>query len=144
MRSFAATILSALALLACGACAASADLPPVHDFTLAYKRTGGIAASTQTLAVRPGRLATATTAGAPGSGHRAEFRLAIPSVRSLQRGLSRAHLGSIPGAGPGGCADCFAYDLRYRGHHVALEEIDVPPRLRTVFDEIDSIIATHG
>jgi hypothetical protein len=143
MRSLVATILSALALLACGGSAAAAELPPVHDFTLAYKRTGGIAASTQTLAVRAGRLAIVTTEGAPGSGHRAEFRLAIPSVRSLQRGLSQAHLGSIAD-GPGGCADCFLYDLRYRGHHVALEEVDIPPRLRRVFDEIDSIIAAHG
>ncbi|HVX32629.1 MAG TPA: hypothetical protein VHA80_05750 [Solirubrobacterales bacterium] len=144
MRSIAATILSALALLACGASAASADLPPVHDFTLAYKRTGGIAASTQTLVVRPGRFATATTEGASGSGHRAEFRLAVRSVRSLQRSLAQAHLGSIPGPGPGGCADCFLYDLRYQGHHIALEEVDVPPRLRKVLAEIDAIIAAHG
>ena len=144
MRSFAATILAALALLACGASMASAELPPVDDFTLAYQRSGGIAASTQTLAVRAGRHATVTTKGAPGSGHRSEFRLAVGTVRSLQRALSQARLGSIPGPGPGGCADCFLYDLRYRGHHVALEEIDVPPRLRRVFDQLDSIIAAHG
>ena len=144
MRTFAATIIAALALALGGATTASAEPVSVHDFTLAYKRSGGIAASTRTLAVRPGRLATVTTRGAPGSGHRSEFRLAVENVRSLQRSLAAAHLGSIPGPGPGGCSDCFLYDLRYQGHHVALEEIDVPARLSKVFAQIDAIIDAHS
>jgi hypothetical protein len=116
----------------------------VHDFKLAYQRTGGIASSTRTLAVRPGRLATATTSGTSAGPKRTEFRLAVRSVLSLQRGLAQARLGSIPPPGPGGCADCYAYDLRYQGHHIELEEVDVPPRLRKVFDEIDSIIDAQG
>ncbi|MBS1893755.1 MAG: hypothetical protein JST59_20840 [Actinobacteria bacterium] len=144
MRTFAATMISALALALGGATAASADLPPVHDFTLAYKRTGGVAASTQTLAVRAGRRATVATGGTSAGRHRTEFRLAVSDVRSLQKGLSQARLDTIPAPGPGGCADCFLYDLRYQGHHIALEEVDVPARLRMVFDEIDAIIAAHG
>jgi len=143
MRFLAATILCALALVGCGATAASAEPASVHDFTLAYKRTGGIAASTQTLAVRPGRFATATTSGTSAGRNRSEFRLAIGTVRSLQRRLSQARLDSIPPPGPGGCADCFAYDLRYEGHHIELEEVDVHARLRKVFDEIDAIIAAQ-
>ncbi|HKZ12224.1 MAG TPA: hypothetical protein VJL81_00120 [Solirubrobacterales bacterium] len=145
MRLLVPTTLCALALLGCGsATAASAAATTVHDFRLAYKRTGGVASSTQTLAVRPGRRATATTSGTPTGRTRTEFRLDIRRVRSLQRSLSQADLDSIPPAGPSGCADCYAYDLRYDGHHLELEEVDVPPRLRAVFDEIDAIIVAHA
>ncbi|HXF32315.1 MAG TPA: hypothetical protein VN522_12415 [Solirubrobacterales bacterium] len=143
MRLVLASIFSALALLGGGAAVAVADSTPVEDFTLAYKRTGGIAASTQTLAVRPGRLATATGSGTSAGRKRSEFPLTVRRVRSLQRSLSRADLGSIPPAGPGGCADCYVYDLRYEGHHLELEEVDVPARLRAVFATLDAIIATH-
>jgi len=144
MRLAVVTVISALALIGCGgASAASAEPTSVHDFTLAYKRTGGVAASTQTLAVRAGRVATATTRGTSEGRTRTEFPIAVSSVRALQRSLDRADLDSIPPPGPGGCADCFVYDLRYQGHHIALEEVDVPPRLRAVFDRIDAIIAAH-
>jgi hypothetical protein len=144
VRFLVATMLCLAAFGAGAAGAASAKPEPVHDFRLSYQRTGGIAASMQTLAVRPGRFATATTSGTSAGRKRSEFRLAIGSVRSLQRGLSQARLDSIPPPGPGGCADCFAYDLRYQGHHIELEEVDVPARLRKVFDQIDSIIAAQG
>jgi len=143
MRFLVAPILCALALVGCGTTAASAEPTSVHDFTLAYKRTGGVASSTQTLAVRPGRLATATTSGTSEGPKRTEFPLAVRRVRSLQRSLARADLDSIPAPGPGGCADCYAYDLRYQGHHIELEEVDVPPRLRAVFDQIDALIAAR-
>ena len=144
MRLVLATVFSGLALLGGGAAAAAAaDSTAVEDFTLAYKRTGGIASSTQTLAVRPGRAATATGSGTSAGRKRSEFPLTVRRVHSLQRILSRAALDSIPPAGPGGCADCYAYDLRYEGHHVELEEVDVPPRLRAVFDQLDAIIAAH-
>jgi len=126
-----------------GAVAAAADSTSVEDFTLAYKRTGGIAASTQTLAVRSGRLATATGSGTSAGRKRSEFPLTVRRVRALQRSLARADLDSIPPAGPSGCADCYAYDLKYEGRHLQLEEVDVPPRLRAVFDQLDAIIATH-
>jgi hypothetical protein len=144
MRLVLAAVLCALALLGCGGAAAAVAAPaPVQDFKLAYQRTGGVASSTQTLAVRPGRLATATTGGSSAGRTRTEFRLGIRRVRALQRGLERARLDSIPPAGPSGCADCYAYDLRYEGHHVELDEVDVPPRLRAVFDQIDAIIAAR-
>ena len=144
MRLVLATVFSGLALLGGGAAAAAAaDSTAVEDFTLAYKRTGGIASSTQTLAVRPGRAATATGSGTSAGRKRSEFPLTVRRVHSLQRILSRAELDSIPPAGPGGCADCYAYDLRYEGHQVELEEVDVPPRLRAVFDQLDAIIAAH-
>jgi hypothetical protein len=144
MRLVLTTVFSALALLGIGGAAvAAADSTSAEDFKLAYKRTGGIASSTQTLAVRPGRSATATGSGTSAGPKRSEFPLTVRRVRSLQRSLSRADLGSIPPAGPGGCADCYVYDLKYDGHHLELEEVDVPPRLRAVFDALDAIIAAH-
>jgi hypothetical protein len=144
MRSAVAISLCALAVIGCGgATAASAEPAAVNDFTLAYQRTGGIASSTQTLAVRPRRLATATSSGTSAGRKRSEFPLAIRTARSLQQGFARANLDSIPPPGPGGCADCYAYDLRYDGHHIELEEVDVPPRLRAVFDQIDALISAH-
>jgi hypothetical protein len=144
MRLVLASIFSALALLGSGGAAvAAADSTSVDDFTLAYKRTGGVASSTQTLAVRSGRHATATGSGTSEGRTRSEFPLTARRVRSLQRSLSRADLDSIPPAGPSGCADCYAYDLKYEGHHLELEEVDVPPRLRAVFEQLDAIIAAH-
>lgn len=144
MRLVLASIFSALALLGSGgATVAAAASTSVDDFTLAYKRTGGVAASTQTLAVRAGRRATATSSGTSAGRARSEFPLTGRRIRALQRILSRAELDSIPPAGPGGCADCYVYDLKYEGHHIELEEVDVPPRLRVVFDQLDAIIAGH-
>jgi hypothetical protein len=144
MRLVLASVFSALALLgAGGAAVAAADSTSVDDFTLAYKRSGGVAASTQTLAVRSGGHATATSSGTSEGRARSEFPLTARRVRTLQRSLARADLGSIPPAGPGGCADCYVYDLKYEGHNLELEEVDVPPRLRAVFDQLDAIIAAH-
>jgi hypothetical protein len=144
MRLVPLTFLCALALVGLGGGAAAAAEPSsVGEFKLAYKRTGGVAGSTQTLAVRPGRKATATAGAIPSERTRAEFRLTARRIRSLQGALARADIGSIPPPGPSGCADCFLYDLRYEGHHVELEEVDVPERLRPVFDQLDAIIAAH-
>ena len=125
-----------------GAAVAAADSTSVEDFTLAYKRTGG-SPRARRRSRSAGRAATATGSGTSAGRKRSEFPLTARRVRSLQRSLSRADLGSIPPAGPGGCADCYVYDLKYEGHHLELEEVDVPPRLRAVFDALDAIIATH-
>jgi hypothetical protein len=144
MRLVLTSIFSALALLGLGGTTVAAAEPTsVNDFKLAYQRSGGVAASTQTLAVRPGRRATATSSGTSEGRTRTEFPLTARRIRSLQRSLDRAELDSIPAPGPGGCADCYAYDLRYEGHHIELEEVDVPARLRAVFDTLDAMIAAH-
>jgi hypothetical protein len=147
MRRLVPTIFCALALLGLGGeavAATAADTAPVGEFRLAYKRSGGIAGSTQTLAVRPGRRATATTDTGPTERTRVEFRLSPRRVRALQQVLAKADIGSIPPPGPSGCADCFLYDLRYDGHHIEMEEVDVPPRLAPVFAQLDAIIAAHA
>jgi hypothetical protein len=144
MRLVLASVFCALALSGFGVTpATAADPASVEAFKLAYQRSGGVAASTQTLAVRSGRHATATSSGTSAGRTRSEFPLTGRRIRSLQRSLSRADLDSIPPPGPGGCADCYVYDLKYEGHHLELEEVDVPPRLRAVFDTLDAMIATH-
>jgi len=143
MRFLAATILGLMAFAAGAAGAtAAAQLPPAGDFALVYERSGGLAASTQSLRVTPGGFAVAESSGTRAGEQRAKFRLGGRRIRSLQRGLLRADLGSIHER-QGGCADCYVYSITYEGVSLELEETEVPPRLRTVFDEIEAIITAH-
>jgi hypothetical protein len=141
MRLVLATIVCGLAL-ATGAAAATAPLPPVKDFALTYERGGGFAPAPTGLTVTPGGHAVATTTGTRAGERKVKFQLGARRIRSLQRGLRRADLGSIQ-PGKGGCADCFIYSLAYEGDFVELEETDVPPRLGEVIDAIEAIISAH-
>jgi hypothetical protein len=142
MRALVASVLCLVALAAGVGEASAAPLPPVHDFALTYERSGGFAPSIQSLRVTPGRLATARSDGTRAGEQRASFRLGARRIRSLQRDLRAAHLGSIP-KGQGGCADCFLYSIAYEGARLELEEVDVPPRLARVFGEIEAVITAH-
>jgi hypothetical protein len=142
VRSFVVSIFCLVALAAGVGEAAAAPLPPVHDFALSYERGGGLAPSTQSLRVRPGGRAVAESSGGRAGERRVSFHLGARRIRSLQQGLRRAHLGSIP-PGKGGCADCFLYSITYGGMTVVLEEVDVPPRLAAVFGQIEAIISSH-
>jgi hypothetical protein len=124
------------------ATSATAELPRVRDFALVYERGGGLAASTQSLRVSPGGLAIAESSGTRAGERRVKFHLGGRRIRSLQRDLSSADLGSIPER-QGGCADCYVYSITYEGASLELEETEVPARLRTVFGEIEAIITAH-
>jgi hypothetical protein len=146
MRLRAMTILGllviALGCVGATATAATAPLPPARAFALVYERSGGLAASTQSLRVSPGGNAIAESSGTRAGAGEAKFHLGGRRIRSLQRGLLRADIGSIPGR-QGGCADCYIYAITYEGDSLELEETEVPPRLRAVFDAIDAIITAH-
>jgi hypothetical protein len=145
MRLRAVTILGLLALALGGgavATAATAPLPRARDFALFFERSGGLAASTQSLRVTPGGNATAESSGTRAGAGEAKFHLGGRRIRSLQRGLRRADIGSIPGR-MGGCADCYIYSLVYEGTSLSLEETEVPPLLETVFRELEAIITAH-
>jgi hypothetical protein len=144
MRLLVATILCGMATAACGASAApaTAPLPPTHDFALVYERSGGLAASTESLRVAPGGSAVAATSGTRAGERRVRFQLGERRIRALQRGLRRADLGSISER-QGGCADCYIYSITYEGISLELEETEVPPRLRAVFGQIETIVSTH-
>jgi hypothetical protein len=146
MRFLAATILCLMALAMSAAApaapAATTELPPARDFALSFERSGGLAASTQSLRVTPGGFAVTETSGTRAGERRVKFRLGGRRIRSLQRGLQRADIGSIPRR-MGGCADCYLYSLEYEGTSLLLEETEVPPRLGSVFAEIETVISAH-
>ncbi len=146
MRLAGATIACLVALAACpvaGGPAAAERLPPPYSFTLVYEREGGFAPSPQGLVVAPGGFATADGTETRGGKRHAEFRLSDRRIRSLQRGLRRAHLRSIPKHGIRNCADCYVYDIYYEGSHVKLDQPEVPPRLLEVIEQIEAIISAH-
>ena len=143
MRLVLASICCALALVAGGvAAAAPAPLPPAKDFALTFERGGGFAPAPTSLTVSPGGSAVATTTGTRAGERKVRFQLGPRRIRSLQRSLRRADLGSID-AGKGGCADCFVYSITYEGDSVELEEVDVPTRLEGAIEEIETVIANH-
>ena len=144
MRLVAATIGCVMAFtLSGGAAAATAPLPPTDEFILVYGRSGGFAPGTQSLTVAPGGFAIADSTGTPAGDRHAEFHLGDHRIRSLQRGLRRADLGSIPSRDPGSCADCYVYSIFYEGDYLKLDESVVPRRLNGVIDQIEAIIAAH-
>jgi hypothetical protein len=143
MRLVVATITCAVALVAGGvAAAATAALPPAKDFALTYERGGGFAPAPVSLTVTPGGRAVATTTGTRAGERQLKFHLGPRRIRSLQRSLRRADLGSIH-AGKGGCADCFIYSITYEGDLVEIEESDVPARLQGAIAEIETVISSH-
>ena len=143
-----ALVLACLTALGGGcereAVAAPAPLPPPGSFAIFYQRSGGIAASTSTLIVRPGRHAVAATSGTRAGENRVEFRIGKRRVQALQRGLRRAGFFAIEDPGESGCADCFEYEIRYRGHSVSVDQAEMPARLGPVVSELESIVTAHA
>ena len=124
--------------------AAAAPLPPPGSFAIFYQRSGGFAPSTSTLTVRPGRHAVAETSGSRAGENRVEFRIGKKRVLALERGLRRAGFASIADPGESGCADCFEYEIRYRGHSLAFDESQTPARLEAVIGELESVVTAHA
>src|SRR3954447_4078317 len=126
-----ALVLACLAALGGGcdggdATEARAPLPPPGSFAIFYERSGGFAPSTSRLIVRPGRQAVAESGGSRAGERRVAFRIGERRVLALERALRRAGFFSIEDPGASGCADCFEYEIRYRGHTVALDESQFP------------------
>ena len=146
MRLLAATLACTLALAtaAVASAAAPAPLPAPGSFAIFYERSGGFAPSTSTLIVRPGRHAVAATGGSRAGANRVEFRIGKRRVLALERGLRQAGFASIEDPGPSGCADCFEYEIRYRGHSLAIDESEMPSRLEPLIGELESIVTAHA
>jgi len=143
-----AIVLACLAVLGGGcdreARAAAAPLPPPGSFAIFYQRSGGFAPSTSTLIVRPGRQAIAAASGGRGGESRVEFTISRRKVLALERGLRRAGFFSIEDPGPSGCADCFEYEIRYRGHSVEVDEAEMPARLEPLIGELEAVVTAHA
>jgi hypothetical protein len=96
------------------------------------------------LIVHPGRRAVAATSGGRGEKSRVEFTISRRQVLALERGLRQAGFFAIGDPGPSGCADCFEYEIRYRGHSLAIDESQMPSRLEPVIGELESVVTAHG
>ncbi len=148
MRMLAAMIACLLALAAGAVVVAAApspapERPPAYDFQLIYSRSGGFAPSTRGLVVAPGQFAMVETTETDGDKRHTEFRLSGRRIHALERGLRRAHFGSLESPGPSGCADCFEYMLFYRQHSIKLDQSQMPRRLSAVIAQIEAIIDNH-
>ncbi len=147
MRLLGATIACTLAVASGAAAVATAPAAPrpsPGDFAIFYERSGGFAPSTSTLIVRPGRHAVAATSGSRAGERRVEFRIGRRQVLALQRGLRQAGFASIEDPGESGCADCFEYEIRYRGHRLSIDESEMPSRLEPVIGELEAIVTAHA
>ena len=118
-------------------------LPPVGAFAVSYQRSGGLAASSESLVVTRGGHAIAESSGTRAGDRHVEFRLGARRIRLLQRALDRADLGSIAQGPNGGCADCYLYSISYEGDRAEFDQSTIPPRLEIAISEIEAIIAAH-
>lgn len=113
-------------------------------FAIDYRRSGGLQPTFSSLRIRPGRHAVAT-AEHPRIGRRTvRFRVSQARIQSLRRGLRRARFGRLETADSAACPDCYAYEIERRGHRVALSEPDMPPRLRPLVSQLETVITTHA
>jgi len=143
MRKIAALIVCATALLGLGGTASGTPAAPPSPAgsRIVYKRSGGFTGGTESLVIRPGHNAVAIRTGTEVSYEKVSFPLSDERIRALKAGLHRAHFGSIEGQSSNTCADCYRYEICYRGHRVTLVAPEVRPRLAEVIDEFDTIIS---
>lgn len=118
------------------------------NFAISYMRNGGLLPNLRSLRVRPGRHATVKASGVgdhPSHVLTTRFRIGTAPVRRLRRALAHARFQAIEAPTPASpvCSDCYVYKIRYRGHSVALNEGQVPDRLRPVINRIEALIAAH-
>ena len=151
MKRF-ATALACLAVAA-GGSAAVAETPPdgdesrptVAEFAITYERSGGLSPMPYRLAIRPGRHGTLTTKGALDERSRTvRFRVGRRTVERLRGALEGAGFATVtPAPGPGACADCYFYSIRYEGDEVSFSEVERPRRLRATLALLDGLVALH-
>ena len=134
--------MTALCLLPPAACGARSEPPPtVSQFAISYERSGGLKADPRSLQIAPRRGATAR-----GSGNTVRFRVGVRKIKRLRRALESANFESVPVPVPhslGTCADCFYYDIAYRGHEVEFSQVDQPRRLDPVVNQLEALIEAH-
>ena len=123
--------MTALACLAasfgCGPGPAPEPIVPVESFKIAYERSGGLKPLPQSLVVRPGRRAVATTLGPNGTKRTARFRVSVLTVKTLRNALRGSRWDTLSTVtDPSGCADCYLYSITYQGHSVHLLQNQVP------------------
>jgi hypothetical protein len=132
------TALACLAM-ASPACGPPERPVPAADFAIVYERSGGFAPMPRKLVIRPVLLGTVTEVTAT-----RRFRVRPNTAEGLRRALARAGFAAIDSPSPDtGCADCFLYEIRYRGHEVRFDQVSVPRRLQPVLDRLEAIAEAH-
>jgi hypothetical protein len=118
----------------------------VESFAIAYKRSGGLKPSGRALTVRAGRRAAAARSEPDGMvGHylSTHFRIGFRPVKRLRAALERADFQAIAQPGPSTCADCYSYDMRYRGRELIFGDSTLPETLRPVVARLEALIEAH-
>jgi hypothetical protein len=128
--------------------AAHAAPRPASHFTISYERSGGLRADPRSLTVTPGRHAAAKgrrLPSRPDSVLTARFRIGVGQVKRLRAALERARFTAIRAPKPETvvCADCFSYEILYRGHDVTFSDATLPRRLRPVVNRLEALIEAH-
>ncbi len=145
---FLTTALACLAVYpGCGGPAVEAP-PSVAAFQLSYERSGGLKPDPRSLRIAPGRHATAQRPkfpSTPDSRSTIRFRVGVKEVKRLRNALERADFQAIPGPAPvpSNCADCYLYEIGYRGHTVSFDQASVPRGLEPVVDQVEALIEAH-
>jgi hypothetical protein len=138
-----ATALICTAIGCGGPPALHAAPKPASHFAIAFKRSGGLKASVETLVVRPGLRAFAT---APKGDHEASahFRMSARTAEELRKELAKARFTHIRSTSSSQtCADCYVYSIAYHGHTVHFPESSVPDGLGEVVDKLEAEVIAH-
>jgi hypothetical protein len=147
MGPLAAALICVAMTPGCGGPAVGAPPPSVAGFAISYERSGGLASMPRSLAVAPGRQATAKARVSLRTGGlvTTHFLIGVRQVKRLRAALERADFQAIPAPGPepGACADCYTYDIRYRGHELSFSEANLPETLRPVVGRLEALIEAH-
>jgi hypothetical protein len=116
---------------------------PASHFAIAFKRSGGLKATVETLVVHPGLRAYAT--GPKGDRQAAaHFRMKAQTAEELQRELTKAGFTHLSGsANPATCPDCYVYSITYHGHTVVFSDSKVPDGLMEVVDALEAEVIAH-
>ncbi len=137
------------ALISCAVASPGCEFPPettpdpvptVSQFTVDYHRSGGLKAETIWLQVEPGRHATLRARGST-----VRFRVATKKIRRLRTALEDAHWGTPgpPGSGPGACADCYQYTIRYRGLIAVFDQSIQTHRFDHAVEQLEALVQSH-
>ena len=127
MRTLA--LLIALATLTLAGSAQATTLVTFH-------KGGGFAGVDNRLTVSTGGTAVITAREAKPVKH----KLKAKTLSRVKRLIADAHLEKPIDKTPTGCADCFEYTIRARGHTVSFDESRVPKRLGPLLSELARIL----
>jgi hypothetical protein len=146
MRSALTTALLtlALALAACGGDSSSTEGtstvgPGSSSPLVEFDKSGGIAYTAQSLSVEP-----SGESSLKGTGTKATFTLSEDELSRLQQALDEHPIDSL-GTPPTetGCADCYAYRLRYGGGVYEADESSISAEASDVVAVLGDLIAAH-